>query len=230
METLLRSQRYNQIFCQALRMGGSFLILMSVIRFMFFFLSAPSFEIIERSIIWQAFFVGFRFDLLVLGFIFIPVVIAAPCWLLLGGTEGFCTKFLKIYFSLTWVLIILTSAVSLLHYVREGRHFRWLDPIYEPSLDITSVTLATLIFLFMIASVLKSVWNYFEYSFPFIIKTTRLPATVEVTLRILAPILLVILAARGSVGAHHLEKEDAQISAWENVNELGLNSVWCINK
>ena len=230
METLLRSQRYNQIFCQALRIGGTFLILMSVIRFMFFFLSAPSFEIIEKSMIWQAFFVGLRFDLLVLGFVFIPVVLVGPLWFLWGGSETSFGKLLKVYLSVIWVIIIISSAVSLPHYLLDGRHFRWSDSIYAPALDVTSMTLVALIFLFMMASILKSLWKYFEISFPRILKTTQLPAFLEVILRILAPILLVILAARGSVGPHHLEKEDAQISAWENVNELSLNSVWSINK
>ncbi len=230
MKTLLRSQRYNHIFCQALRIGGNLLILMSLIRLMFFFLSAASFEIIEQNVIWQAFFVGLRFDLLVIGFVFIPVVLVVPIWLILGGSESLCIKFLKLFFSLTWILIILSSAVSLPHYISEGRHFRWLDPIYRPNLDVVSMILVSLIFLFMMASVLRSVWKYFEYLFPTILKRTGLPAFLEVFVRILGPILLVILAARGSVGAHHLEKEDSQISVWENVNELGLNSLWCINK
>ena len=230
METLLRSQRYNQIFCQALRIGGNFFILMSVIRFMFFYLTAPSFEIIEPSVIWQAFFVGLRFDVLVLGFVFIPVVLGGPSWLFLGGSEPGCRKLLKVYFTVIWGLIIISSAVSLPHYLREGRHFRWSDPIYAPALDIISMALVCLIFLFMMASILKSLWKYFEYSFSRILRTTRLPVYLEVFLRIFTPILLVILAARGSVGPHHLEKEDAQISVWENVNELSLNSVWCINK
>ena len=230
METLRRSQRYNQIFCQALRIGGFFLVLMSVIRFMFYFLSAPSFEIIQPNVIFQAFLVGLRFDLLAVGFVFIPVALGSPFWLLTIGAEDFLRKIFKIYFSVVWFLILISSAVSLPHYMREGRHFRWEDPIYGPNLDVTSLSLITLIFLFMLASVLKSIWRYFEEPFPRVLAPLRLPTAVEITLRLLLPVILVALAARGSVGPHHLEKEDSQISPWDNVNELSLNSVWCINK
>ena len=114
--------------------------------------------------------------------------------------------------------------------MKEGRHFRWTEPIYAPNFDLTSLALLGLIFLFMAASVLKSLWGHFEYPYPQILRDMNLSSSIEVILRLTIPILLVLLAARGSVGAHHLGMKDSQISAWSNVNELTLNSVWCINK
>ncbi len=230
METRRRSQRYNHVLCQAIRIGGIFLTLMTVIRFIFYFINSRSFEIIDKIVIWKAFFIGFRFDLLVVGFIFIPIVLMGTLWFVFGGDESQFIKILKLYFSVTWLLILASSAVSLLHYMKEGRHFRWADPIYGLRLDSTTLVLITLIFLFMMATVLKTLWKHFEAPYPQILNNFKIPAKAEVVIRITVPILAVILASRGSIGHQHLDKDDAQISPWESVNELSVNSVWCINR
>lgn len=230
METRLRSQRYNHVLCQALRIGGIFLTLMTVIRYIFYFINSRSFEIIDKIVIGKAFLMGFRFDLLVVGFIFIPIVLVGTLWFLFGGAEALFIKILKLYFSVTWLLILASSALSLPHYIKVGRHFRWADPIYGLRLDSTTLILMTLIVFFMMATVLKTLWKHFEDPYPHILFNLKIPAKVEVVIRIIVPIIAVMLASRGSIGSQHLGIEDAQISPWESVNELSLNSVWCINK
>ncbi len=230
METRLRSQRYNHVLCQAIRIGGIFLTLMTVIRFIYYFINSRSFEIIDKIVIWKAFFIGFRFDLLVVGFIFIPIVLMGTLWFVFGGSETLFIKILKLYFSVTWLLILASSAISLPHYMKEGRHFRWADPIYSLKLDSTTFVLLALIFFFMMATVLKTLWKHFEDPYPQILIDLKIPGKSEVVIRFIVPILALILASRGSFGPQHLGKEDAQISPWESVNELSVNSVWCINK
>ncbi len=230
MKSLHRSQRYNLVFCQTLRLGGIFLVLMSALRFIFYFLSARSFEIIQQNIVLRAFFVGLRFDLLVVGFVFIPVVVLGTLWFMLGGREAIFKICLKVYLSVCWALVLISAALSLPHFLKEGRHFRWADPIYGPNLDLTSLVLVGLILLFMMASILKTLWLYFEYPYPQIMGAWKMAPALEVGLRLLIPVILVAMAARGTFGPHHLEREDSQISPWENVNELALNSVWCVSK
>ena len=230
MEMRLRSQRYNLVFRQAARIGGIFLILMSLIRFMFYYLAVSSFEIIEKPVLLKAFLIGFRFDLLVVGFALVPVAILGFVWFMADFSRPWFVLFCKIYFSVCWFLILLSSAISLPHYLLEGHHYRWGSTLYGLSFDLITTALLSLICLFMLASVLKTIWKHFEYPYPYLLETWKVPAPVEISVRLLIPILIVGMAARGSLGAHHLEKEDSSVSPWDNVNELALNSIWCINK
>ena len=52
----------------------------------------------------------------------------------------------------------------------------------------------------------------------------------EVVWRILLPLILIFLAARGSVMPHHLALEHSQVSANKELNEMALNAVWCFDK
>jgi hypothetical protein len=44
------------------------------------------------------------------------------------------------------------------------------------------------------------------------------------------PLLLIVLAARGTVEAHHLALEHSEVSNNKALNEMGLNAVWCFDK
>lgn len=56
------------------------------------------------------------------------------------------------------------------------------------------------------------------------------PKTLEKSLRVLLPAVLIALAARGTISAHHLRYEDSQVSFTEAINEMALNAPWCFDK
>jgi hypothetical protein len=220
-EILKRSQRYNEYLLPTARVAGVFLILMSLLRYIFYFLSRQEFEFVYASSILHAFLVGVRFDLLVIGFILIPAVTIFPALFLTKLKEPVLKKILKLYLSLMWGLVVLSSFVSLPLYLLKGRHFRWKeDSFVWLSLDVTTAVLVCIIFLLVILVGLKTIRNQkFDRNLPFLKGAWHLLA-----------VLIVALAARGTVSAHHLEKADSEISPWENLNELVINSIWALDK
>ena len=52
----------------------------------------------------------------------------------------------------------------------------------------------------------------------------------EMALRILLPLILIVLAARGTVTPHHLALEHSEVSNSKELNEMALNAVWCFDK
>ncbi len=52
----------------------------------------------------------------------------------------------------------------------------------------------------------------------------------EIALRIVIPLIVVILAARGTVEPHHLALEHSEVSNSKPINEMALNAVWCFDK
>ncbi len=230
MEILKRSQRYNRYLPSLAQLAGIFLILMTLLRYIFFFLSRQKFEFVYGSTTFQAFFVGIRFDLLVLGFLFIPVVTVWPALILKELKDRLVEKILRTYLVTIWFSIIATSYFSLATFLQRDRHFRWAqDTIQSLPLDITSQVLVTLIFIFAFLVGLKSIYKIARKP-RFEIGPKRAGVLVQLVVSLLLPILVVALAARGTLRAHHLEKADSEISPWENVNELTLNAIWAIDK
>jgi hypothetical protein len=128
------------------------------------------------------------------------------------------------------------SAVSFPHYLLKNRHFRWSQDASQifvwPPLDSTTSGLLLLIGIVLLTSGMKVIWRsrYLKPNGFFMKEAGRGPAPLLIFLRYVIPVLLVAGAARGTWTAHHLEKADSEISAWENVNELALNAVWAWDK
>jgi hypothetical protein len=216
---------------ETLGVAGIFLILMSVNRFIFYFLAAPVFEIVGKDVILRAFWVGLRFDLLVLGFVWIPIVTVGAILCFADLKFSILRGMVRVYLSIVWFLILANYIVSLTYFLTEGRHFRWTADTIQmwPRMDFITVILLILIFVMMAVVTIRSLWED-TYYFPNLTERFKMPELTEVALRVFVPMLLVAFAARGTVTAHHLERADSQISPWEIVNELALNPIWCFNK
>lgn len=233
MELLIRSQRFNDLFYECLKLGLVLLFEMSLIRFIYYHLAKPGMSYVTREEVYKAFLVGVRFDLLVLGFVFIPVVLVGALMMMAGTDDFKVNKVLKVYLSTTWALVVLNAFWSLPYYLIKGRHFRWEADGFNflwPRFDSFTEVLVVLIFGFLVASPIKSIWrrNYLlTHDWHWF---GSQDARWQIPLRIIIPILLVGLAARGTVTPRHLEKAHAEISKWENINELALNATWCFDK
>jgi hypothetical protein len=204
---------------------------MTLIRYLFYFLTREKFEFVDWGTLLNAFFTGIRFDLLVLGFLLIPIVTLFAMICLSPLTDFTLKKIIKTYLSVVWVIIVTSSFISLPFYIMKERHFRYgLDKniFIWPLVDITTFALMAGIFILILLAGLKTVWkrNIRGKS----VFWSRFPSILQVLLNFLIPLLVVALAARGTVSPHHLEKAHSEISPWPHVNELVLNSVWCIDK
>lgn len=233
MKSLQRSQRYNVVLLDVFYFQLQFLLLMSLLRYVLYFLTRAQFDWVETVVAGQAFFVGLRFDLLVLGFLCLPLVTLFPLLFFLNIQEKNLALILKIYLLLNWSLIVGSSLLSLPHYVLTGQHFRWReqkDFFVWPAWDaVTSILIISIFFLLLLGgykTILKRA--FFQSSqWPKLAVWSRRG---EIVFRFLVPFLLVALAARGSLAPHHLGKQDSEISVWRHVNELALNPIWCFNK
>ncbi|MNT91983.1 hypothetical protein D3C72_2331740 [compost metagenome] len=52
----------------------------------------------------------------------------------------------------------------------------------------------------------------------------------EIFIRLIFPFVLIVLAARGTVEAHHLGMEHSVVSSVSSINEMALNPLWCFDK
>lgn len=179
-----------------------------------------------------AFFAGFRFDLLVLGFAWIPVVTLTWLWALWWSPRKLLFLF-KIYFV---VLVLLLFDLA------------WLDLFWTA---VTSFRLNHEFFLADSKAILDQGWKLLGASRSWIstlgmgfsslalvlmIHSVKWKSTYTATpkalliLKMFLSFFLVASAARGTWTAHHLNIEHAQVSSQPLVNQIPLNAAWNLDK
>lgn len=234
------SLRYaNKVFLEWAGVGAKFLFLMSLFRIGLFFLvvqtASPNAGGIE---IFQSFVAGLRFDLLILGFIFIPVALGLLIQsYFLMWSQGLLFLY-KIYFFVVWFLICLLNFFDFSFFIASKSRMRfqdysqihsdWLEqhlwgPQVLERLAFIALTLIVLAIGLGLASNVRF-GNWKDEVSPDM-GTHR-----EVFLRILLPLLGVALAARGTVEPKHLGLEHSEVSSEQAVNEMALNPIWCFDK
>lgn len=180
----------------------------------------------------SAFWSGFRFDLLVLGFFWIPFV--AFVWLL--GLFGLARKLFllwKVYFvfvivtvaSLSWLDLFWTASHNtrlnseiFKSSVGETLNWGWFSLGGTPAIISTILILYSSYLLFVSVGKLQS-----PGSSPKVSKS-------QLTFEVFISIILVAFAARGTWTPHHLNIEHSQVSSDPQVNQLPLNAPWNLDK
>jgi hypothetical protein len=215
------------------------IIFMSLFRVNLYFLSVfhatPDAVFVE---VGQSFLAGLRFDILIFGFLMIPIYFL----LMIGAfTEkwpaGVLTGY-KVYLGIAWLVICLLTFVDFFHFAKFGTRMRFADytswnfsvlleqmqAMQRHQILIFSViTLMLLSLGYMLTMSLK----FGEWKDEF----SPIPGSKwEITWRVLFPLLIVFLAARGTVDAHHLGLEHSEVSSMKAINEMALNPVWCFDK
>lgn len=237
---LIFSLRHSsKIYIQFLQLFISLVVLLSLIRANLYFLSVyHATSNVDFFDILEAFFVGLRFDILVMGFIFILPTVLLIIQALTIGWSSWINGFHKLYFLLIWVLMSGMIYLDFFHFVKYGRHMRWQE--YE-SLDFSQYYnwiesslpsqfwIFTLMVVFFLAIGLAAIrsFDFGHWKDEF---SPRKPWLLERTARTLWPLLFVALCARGSLGQHHLRLEDSKVSKNEAINEMALNAIWCFDK
>ncbi len=162
---------------------------------------------------------GFRFDLLVVGFIFIPVVVVS-WW---GGPFPLWRRIVKSYLALVWMGALAVYFVDSIWFVKAGQRFRYQDlqeffrwPFQVHLYGLLIVATGS-VGLLTINDEAPS-W----VTAPF--------GKAENLIRFLAPILLVAFMARGTVGQYHLRREHSFVSTSERFNEWVLSPLWTLDK
>lgn len=234
------SLQYGNQLLRSILSPLSFCLLgMTLTRFLLFFLSRSAFSIIPVTDTLMAFLTGFRFDLLILGFVMIPVVLAHTVFALTNFWPKHARRGLTIYLSLFWVIIAVYSTFEGLFFILQSRHGNVQDVwtagirLLTDANEILGFTTLALFLGIMIFVTLIGARGFLRAEAVPLEKnpSRQKKASVgELILRVFVPLFVVALAARGTVTAHHLERAHSQVSSWDIVNELALNSAWVFDK
>lgn len=179
-----------------------------------------------------AFWAGFRFDFLVLGFAWIPIVAITWLWALAFPPRKLFFLW-KIYFvvavlltfDLSWMDFFWTAVTS----SRLNHEFFSADSkqILDEGWKLLGPTKSWIATFGMGLSSLGLVLYLHELKLK---KDYSMPPIWKVTLQALLSFLFVAFAARGTWTPHHLNIEHAQVSENPLLNQIPLNPLWNLDK
>ena len=229
----------SKVFLKLAKLSLLLLLYMSLLRLNFYFLVIfHSTSGLNVSEVLLSLLTGIRFDLMVYGFLFIPIYFLILIQTISERWPKFWFSFYKFYFAATWLLVCVLTYVDFFHFTLKQKRMRFQDyldwnfdifysqwmQIPNSQVYLFSALLAALL-LFGISSAVSVKFGDWkdEYS-------PHPAGRWEVLARLAVPILLIALAARGTVEAHHLELQHSIVSANTYINEMALNAVWCFDK
>lgn len=179
----------------------------------------------------QAFFAGIRFDLLILGFFWIP----AWFWLwamAVSKKPNWIFQPLRFYWSMSWLLYFLFQLCDLFFTAAHGYRLNK----ESSQIDVGQMVLHGWQELGSLRAIFAVVALAIVYVAVFrrMVKLTELPAKetgkAQIAFKMIFSLLAVALAARGTVTAHHLNIEHAIVSSSNEINQISLNPVWNSDK
>lgn len=229
----------NKVFWKFAVLSLTCVFFMTLFRANLYFISifhaTPDAVAVE---IFQAFLAGLRFDLLVFAFVLIPIYLLLLIQAVAEKWPSALFIMYKSYFFFIWLIICSLNFVDFFFFTKFGRHMRLADyqtwnvdqllaqaHVLQPNQVwiYSAITVLLLALGLMLIKALKfGLWKD-EYS-------PDTGSTFEITWRIVLPLILLALAARGTVEAHHLELAHSEVSNNTVINEMALNAVWCFDK
>lgn len=229
----------SKVFVKLGVLGLAMVFFMTLFRVNLYFLSVfHATEEVGFLEILSSFVTGFRFDLLVFGFLFIPLYFSIMVQAFTERWPQFMFIGYKVYFVGTWFLICVLTFIDFFFFARHGRRMRfeeymsWTPEAFLEQFNtlmpnqawiFTAITIMLFTLGYMLTKGVKfGVWKD-EFS-------PRYGSKLEVIWRVILPLILIALAARGTVEPHHLALEHSEVSGNKAINEMALNAVWCFDK
>lgn len=236
MKPVLRNlTEAHQIFSALVKPTVLILLWMSLLRLVLF-VGVFSGQIGFHPDLTMALFTGVRFDALVLGFLWIPILVLTWIW-----SSFSCPKKLfrlwKFYLIMAVLIIFYFSWLDL--FWTAAKNLRLNHEFFEASqriiLDSGGVVLGrarSIVFTgAMISSCLGILLSIHWLPFP-PEKTgsSETGSPLKIFLQAMVILFCVALAARGTWTAHHLNVEHAEVSENTLVNQIPLNPIWNMDK
>lgn len=186
----------------------------------------------------HSFVTGLRFDILIFGFVLVPLYFVALAQAILQKWSEKVFYAYKGYFSAAWVVICVFSFLDFFYFSVNGQRMRaagyegWNFDLLVSQMQATAsnqIWIFSVITVILMILGLMFIWGlrFGDWKDEF---SPYGPHKMEIPLRIIVPLLLIVLAARGTVEAHHLRFEHSQITPNKAINEMALNAVWCFDK
>lgn len=225
----------NQLFFALFRPLGTCLVMMTLVRFLFYWDCHRHFLGAETGDIVWAFLTGIRFDLLILGYFMIPVtlLLLACGWLRTWPRK--VTWVVRGWLAIAWTAFVGLSSVDLVFFATHARHISIVDGFAAWQVLGENWPAWGKQTAFLTGGILLCAWiigarAVLSEPFPAFSANGLTERAWRRVLRTLGPVFLVALAARGTVTAHHLEKQHSEISSVASVNQLAVNSLWAFDK
>ncbi len=192
--------------------------------------------------ILELFFTGFRFDLMICGFLLIPIVFILLVRLSLPEhVPNYQFVFYSTrYGAIFWAAIVLMSAVDSHFVALYHRHMRKEDWAHLSDLgNLTKFVkldydshffisvFAHLALAYLGFRILLSIEDFYVDRRTLLALFGR---QIELILKLLLPLIIVAFLARGTLGAHHLGARHSEVSDDKRWNELVFNPMWTFNK
>lgn len=179
----------------------------------------------------EAFLAGTRFDILVLGFFWIPVWFWA--WgLAAAGKTDWIFQPMRFYWCMSWTLFFFYQVSDLFVTAPTGIRMNaessrgdiariFIEGTHAMTGWRTTFALIALFIVFV--AVLRRM---------IALKEIPLPAKFQgpIWFKMFFSLFVVALAARGTITAHHLNIEHAQVSNSQEINQISLNPIWNSDK
>lgn len=225
----------HQSWIELLRPVFFCLVLMSLSRFITYWAISEDFTGVDEMNIIAAFVTGVRFDALVWGFFLIPVVLLSQLSIFVPRTWTQLVGLIRFYLMCVWTLVAAALLVDEFFFAFHHRHWTWTDLqagdfsfLTEASQRWGGLTLSLLLAIRVLVGI-GGVRGFFQWQASSEMESGSLSWDKRLGLWVW-PLLLVALAARGTVTAHHLGMEHSEVSAHPWVNQLSLNVVWAFDK
>jgi hypothetical protein len=196
-------------------------------------------QIQDWNLLTNCLWVGFRFDLMVWGFLLLPFVIARFFMIEPSSQNIIFQKIFKIYLLVVGHLWFFILALDLPHFLLHGqRIFRNELDLDSFSVNLSIVPKDFLLPNMIVIFILLAIFIYFSLLIfaknktqkTFINHIIDRPRTYFILNNLLL-LLAVVFACRGGTFApHHLRREDSFISKFNYLNETALTPAWTFSK
>lgn len=229
----------TKIFFKLGFLAVALIAFMTLFRMNLYFLSVfhatPNAAFVEIA---QSFFAGFRFDLLIFGFIFLPVYFLLMLQAFTQKWPKALFVLYKLYFVAVWFAICALTYMDFFHFAKFGQRMRfaeysqwnfesWLQQFQSMPTNQSWIFTVITVLLFSLGYMLIKSLKFGDWKDEY---SPQAGGKIEIVLRILLPLIVIVLAARGTVEAHHLALEHSEVSLDKVINEMALNAPWCLDK
>ena len=212
---------------------------MTLFRANLFFLSVVhAVQDLNWTEVSHSFIAGARFDLLVIGFIMVIPTLVLLLQAFVEKWPSWMFVLYRIYFAVFWLIICAVTFADFFFFAKAGRRMRFAE-YTNWNMDLLREQMSTMQNnTHIIFSIITALLLILGLSLVFGLKfgawkdeySPRRGNFFEVVLRVFVPLILVALAARGTVEAHHLALEHSEVSNNTAINEMALNAPWCFDK
>lgn len=240
--------RASQVFTKLMFFNGSVLFSMTLQRLVLFLVVVRHWLFgADGFTVMMSFITGARFDLCVLGFMNIPVLLMV--WAM--STDAVVTspslvvQFLRrwllwIYLVVTTLIIHMLGLLDMMFFAANNHRWTYFD-LQETGFSFLSKVVGAwggvftfgVVILFVMLWALRCVFTLYKLQLletPLENLKYRESKAALIVIGVVLPLFVTALAARGTWTPHHIALEHSEVSQNQSLNQMTLSPVWAFDK